>query len=107
MLKIRHFISGIKFNVETIALLVLFVGHTLAAYTSYGFHHPDEHFQILEWANYFVGFGSADHLPWEFAAQIRPWFQPLIHAIFIKGFASLGIYNPFDAAFSSGSCMPI
>ena len=81
-------------------LLSLFVGHLIAAYTSFGYHHPDEHFQILEWAHYFVGLApNATHLPWEFAAQIRPWFQPLLHAFFLKCFVTLGIYNPFSAAF--------
>jgi hypothetical protein len=87
-------------NLETLALFVLFLGHGIAAYTSYGFHHPDEHFQILEWAAYFVGIvPDSAHLPWEFAAQIRPWFQPMLHAGFLKLFVGLGIYNPFDAAF--------
>jgi phosphatidylinositol glycan class B len=82
-----------------LGLLALLLGHGIAAFTSFGFHHPDEHFQILEWANYFVGnTPDGSHLPWEFAAQIRPWFQPMIHAFFIKLFTALGIYEPFSAA---------
>jgi len=94
MNRIRRFI-----NLEAIAIFILFLGHTIGAYTSYGFHHPDEHFQILEWANALVGLGNTQHLPWEFAAQIRPWFQPMCHAVFVKLFLWMGIYNPFGAAF--------
>jgi len=83
-----------------LGLLTLLVGHLIAAYTSFGYHHPDEHFQILEWARYFIGMSKdASQLPWEFAAQIRPWFQPILHAVFLKSFVLLGIYNPFSAAF--------
>jgi hypothetical protein len=79
--------------------ITLFFGHAFAAIYSFGFHHPDEHFQILEWANYFVGnTPDGSHLPWEFASQIRPWFQPMLHALFMKFFTVLGIYNPFSSA---------
>jgi phosphatidylinositol glycan class B len=91
MLKTDHYTK--------LALFSLLVGHILAAYFSFGYHHPDEHFQILEWANYFIGnTPDASHLPWEFGAQIRPWFQPLCHAFLLKTFSMIGI-NPFDMAF--------
>lgn len=74
--------------------------HVLGAWFSVGYHHPDEHYQIWEWANYFVGINpSGKNLPWEFAAQIRPWFQPLLHAGFIKFFLAIDLYNPFTTAF--------
>ncbi len=31
--------------------------------------------------------------------MIRPWFQPLLHAAFMKPFVALGIYDPFTNAF--------
>jgi len=49
-----------------------------AAYFSWGFHQFDEHFQILEFANYKLGNSPASDLPWEFETQIRPWFQPSV-----------------------------
>lgn len=92
MLKTDRFIK--------IGFAVLVLGHLVAAWFSFGYHHPDEHFQILEWANYFIGLTpDPSHLPWEFASQIRPWFQPLIHAGFMKLMIATGIYNPFHAAF--------
>ena len=83
-----------------LGLFSLIIGHLIAAYFSFGYHHPDEHYQILEWAHYFVGLApNPAHLRWEFASQIRPWFQPLLHAFFMKASIWMGIYNPFDLAF--------
>jgi len=81
-------------------LFSLILGHLIAAYFSFGYHHPDEHYQILEWAHYFVGLApNPAHLRWEFASQIRPWFQPMLHAFFMKASLWMGVYNPFDLAF--------
>ena len=85
-------------RIEWIALLILLLGHGVASWTSSGYHHPDEHYQILEWANHFLGLSpDTTHLPWEFAAQIRPWFQPLLHAGWMKLLLILGVYEPFSA----------
>ena len=82
-----------------LALAILLIGHVIAAWTSFGFHQPDEHFQILEWANHFLRLNpDATLMKWEHAARIRPWFQPMLHAAFMKPFLALGIYNPFTNA---------
>jgi phosphatidylinositol glycan class B len=86
-------------RIEWIALVILLLGHGIASWTSFGYHHPDEHYQILEWANHFLGLNrDTSALPWEFSAQIRPWFQPLLHAAWMKALMSLGLYEPFTAA---------
>ena len=85
MRKIFRFINFQFTRLESLSLFFLILGHAIASYTSYGFHHPDEHFQILEWSNYFVGLvPDPSRLAWEYAAHIRPWFQPLLHAVFCK-----------------------
>ena len=85
---------------EKLGLIVLILGHLIAAYTSFGFHHPDEHFQILEFANYWSGLSqNTSILPWEYTAQIRPWFQPMIHGIAIRFFSFINFYNPFSLVF--------
>lgn len=92
--------SEARSRYEQGALAILVLGHLLAAWTSFGFHQPDEHFQILEWANHFLGLNpDASLLRWEHAAMIRPWFQPLLHAAFMKPFVALGIHDPFTHAF--------
>lgn len=86
-------------KIERLAVLIALVAHLLAAYFSYGYHHLDEHYQIWEWANYYLNL-SPDrvHLPWEYNAQIRPWFQPFIHALGMKVALLLNIFNPFSFA---------
>lgn len=71
----------------------------IAAWFSVGYHHPDEHFQIMEFANYKLGFSPAAELPWEFAAQCRPALQPFVVYCLSKAFISIGEYNPIYVAF--------
>lgn len=82
----KYFIFGLLINI-------------IAAWFSVGFHHPDEHFQILEFCNYKLGNSPVTDLPWEFAAKIRPGLQPFIAYCFINTFNSVGIYSPFIIAF--------
>ncbi len=82
---------------EKIGLFLFVLGHACAAYFSFGYNHPDEHFQILEFADYFIGLkADSSSLPWEFRSQIRPWFQPFLHALPMKLLLSLGWYQAFD-----------
>ncbi len=78
-----------------LALVVIIV----TAYFSEGFHHPDEHFQILEFSNYKLGEIPASDLPWEFEAKIRPGLQPFIAFCLTKFLAAAGIMNPFMLTF--------
>ncbi|MBU6153371.1 MAG: hypothetical protein KGP28_03620 [Bdellovibrionales bacterium] len=81
---------------EWIGLFLFFVGHSLAAHFSFGYNHPDEHYQILEFAAHFAGVNAdPSALPWEFRLQIRPWFQPLLHAIPMKLLSLAGLHQAF------------
>lgn len=73
--------------------------YTLTAWRSEGYHHPDEYFQILEFANYRLGRTPADGLPWEFEAQIRPGLQPMLAFASIRVAEAAGVDNPFTQAF--------
>lgn len=73
--------------------------YALTAWRSEGYHHPDEHFQILEFANYRLGRTPVDGLPWEFEAQIRPGLQPMLAFGAIRLCEAAGISSPFDQAF--------
>ncbi len=72
--------------------------YTLAAVFSEGYYHPDEHFQILEFADYKLGITPAADLPWEFHQQIRPALQPVLALGVIKAARALGSPNPFTHA---------
>jgi phosphatidylinositol glycan class B len=72
-----------------------FVVHVIAAFYSEGFHHPDEHFQILEFTNYKLGNSPVSELPWEYEAQTRATLQPFLSLLVIRLINFLGILNPF------------
>lgn len=73
--------------------------YSVTAWFSEGYHHPDEHFQILELANYKLGRSPAADLPWEYETKIRPGLQPALACILIRGAEITGISNPFVQAF--------
>jgi GPI mannosyltransferase 3 len=76
---------------SALALLIL-------AFFSVGYYHPDEHFQILEFAAWKLNQTPADQLPWEFHFQIRPAIQPAMVVFVHKLFYPLGITSPFILA---------
>ena len=86
---------------KDIVLRVVFVlmlfSFGLSAYYSTGFYHADEHWQLLEFANYKTGNLSPELLPWEFEAQIRPTLQVSIAYLMMKVNALLGSTSPHDA----------
>ncbi|HXP53173.1 MAG TPA: hypothetical protein VN922_24730 [Bacteroidia bacterium] len=71
----------------------------VAAWFSLGYNQADEHFQILEFANYKLGNGPVADLAWEFNDKIRPGLQPFIAYCTIAVFHFIGLYNPFIIAF--------
>jgi phosphatidylinositol glycan class B len=74
--------------------------HVLCAWFSRGFYQVDEHFQILEFANYKLGYNWAGNLPWEFASQVRASLLPDLVYVVHKLLAHIGIHNPFVVIFS-------
>lgn len=74
------------------------IAFALAAYFSQGYHHFDEHFQVLEFAWFKLGFAQISDLAWEYEARIRPTIQPSIAVMMYKGLAFFGITSPFALA---------
>jgi phosphatidylinositol glycan class B len=75
--------------------LIVFI---ITAIFSSGSYHFDEHFQILEFANYKLGNVTDHDLPWEFKARIRPTLQPTVAMLVIQCLNFIGIKNPFTYA---------
>jgi len=88
---------------RTLFIISLLV-YGITAWFSEGYHHPDEHFQVLEPAHYKLGRSAAGDLPWEFEAQIRPGLQPAIAYTMIRAAEMAGIDNPFTQAFLMRLC---
>lgn len=76
-------------------MLFSFFTHVLAAIVSTGYHHADEHFQILEPIGWKLGFYGAQDLAWEFTDKIRPGLQISGGYLVGKILLYFGLYNPF------------
>jgi phosphatidylinositol glycan class B len=81
------------------SLLILTAIVVVTAWFSELFYFPDEHYQVLEFMSYKLGITPASDLPWEFHAQIRPWFQPLVYFLIAKPLLVLGLNDMFAIAF--------
>lgn len=65
--------------------------HAIVAWASVGWLHPDEYYQTLEFAGQRLGLVPKERLAWEYAAEMRPWMQPLAYAAVMMGGAFLGL----------------
>jgi len=82
------------------AFIAVAVGvHVAAACFNGGFLNADEHYQIIEFAQYKLGRQSLSALPWEFTAQIRPALQPWLVVVLIRLCRVFGVTTPFTIAF--------
>ncbi|MBC6994505.1 hypothetical protein QWY85_05965 [Neolewinella lacunae] len=70
----------------------------VACWNSVGFHQGDEHFQLLEFANYRLGNTPAENLAWEYAAQMRPGTQPFLVFVVLRALGAVGLADPFLVA---------
>jgi GPI mannosyltransferase 3 len=80
------------------AIAAAVVLRLLAVWFNGGRYHPDEHWQILEFAWYKLGHVPVTDLAWEFAARIRPGVQPWMAAGLIVSLQKAGLFSPFLAA---------
>ena len=76
-------------------LLLSVIIYGLTAVNSTGYHHPDEHFQIIEFAGLIDGWNYEFDLTWEYDAQIRPILQPMIALSVFKLLGLFGVNDPF------------
>lgn len=75
--------------------LIAFAVTIVAAVFSKGYHHFDEHFQLIEFANYKSGNTTYEKMPWEYKLQMRPTLQPTITYGISETLMTFGIENPF------------
>lgn len=83
----------------SLVLLIAAVVYVYTAYQSNGYYHADEHYQIIEFANYHLGINTSKDLPWEYHYKMRSALQPIIGATLFKGAAFANILNPYHQAF--------
>lgn len=75
--------------------LVVFL---ITSFTSIGYHHSDEHWQLLEFANFKLGRSPAHSLASEYRREMRSAFQPAVAYAAITLCESVDIKNPFTIA---------
>lgn len=90
---LRHFLTK-NYHLNSFILFSL-LSHVVAAWLSLGYHHADEHFQILEPLGWKLCLYSSKDFAWEFGEQIRPGLQVLMAWCVGKGLLAANIYNPF------------
>jgi len=73
--------------------------YSVGAWFSTGFHHFDEHFQIIEFAQYKMELNAADDLTWEFHERMRPALQPALAYAGLQSMKTVGITDPFIQMF--------
>ena len=83
----------LQFKKEWTLLAALLMA--VASYFIKGPYHPDEHYQILEFAHMKLFNLKGEYLPWEFKEKMRSWFQPWLFTMSFKFFQEIGIESPF------------
>ncbi len=92
-MEVRSLMNSKK--IYLICAIVLFV----SAFFAVGYHHVDEHIQILEFAGLKLNLTLPSQLPWEYHFQIRPTLQPWIVVFLSKLLMQFNVWNPFFVAF--------
>ncbi len=74
--------------------------HILTAFFSTGYHHPDEHHQIIEFAEAVTPEYDTSGLAWEYGARIRPATQPLLCYVIFQACEFASLTNPYEKTFA-------
>jgi phosphatidylinositol glycan class B len=80
---------------HTYIVIIAAVVFAVSAYCSRGFHHFDEHFQILEFAGLKLGINQEKDLAWEYQEHMRPAIQPTVVVVLVKAMKAIGVESPF------------
>ena len=66
-----------------------------SAWLNHLYIHPDELFQLVEFASYKMGITGANQLSWEFHEKMRPGFQPFLCYAIFKALIKAGIADHY------------
>lgn len=84
--------TGLSLRPLLATALAIHVWVTLLAVNPW---HPDEHYQILEFAWSRAGLAPFEGLPWEWNARIRPTLQPAMALFWLETLRFAGVESPF------------
>ncbi|MGF7080823.1 hypothetical protein [Mucilaginibacter sp. UYCu711] len=92
------FSNYLKTNFTVILAFSVIVIYLIASIFSNGYHHPDEHFQLIEFAGLKAGWNNDTDLTWEYNYLLRPSLQPYIALVIIRLGEFIGLKTPFAIA---------
>ncbi len=78
-----------------VILLVGFIVQLIFCYTSIGYFHPDQYFQIIEFSSLQLNDNNAANSVWELKSNIRPTLQVYLFSSFKLCCKVLSINDPF------------
>lgn len=81
----RWFLASLAVSAALYLLYALFCEELL---------HPDEYFQVVEFASFKLGRTAVSDMPWEFADRMRSWLQPAICFELIRVGQLFGVERP-------------
>lgn len=84
--------TGVSLRALLATALAIHLWVTLLAVNPW---HPDEHYQILEFAWARAGLAPFEGLAWEWGARIRPTLQPFLALAWLKTLRLVGVESPF------------
>ncbi|WP_345211002.1 hypothetical protein [Mucilaginibacter gynuensis] len=79
-------------------LILISAFYFFVAWNSSGYNNADEHFQIIEFANYKLGHSTINDLAWEYKARVRPGLQPALCYLVFNSAYLLGISDKYNMA---------
>lgn len=82
-----------------ICILISLALYMTAAYKSAIYLHPDEYYQIVEFASCKMAITTPDQMAWEFGEKIRPAFQPLLCYSFLRTMDFIHITDHYTQLF--------
>lgn len=84
---------------ENLSYLIIISMGLCCAYFSVGFHHPDEHFSVLELMNWKKGDTSWNQFNWDVQRYMRPFLLPGLLYFYSSFLDFITVTNPFTQAF--------
>ncbi|WP_230383742.1 glycosyltransferase family protein [Pedobacter endophyticus] len=92
-------LSKTDLSTDSYFYVVVLILYLVVAYNSSGYYHFDEHFQVIEFANYKMGNTSSSDLAWEFSSRLRSSFQPALCFTVFKICNSIGLDDSYQLSF--------
>lgn len=86
-------------NIFYVLIAVATLVYITAAWYNVGYHHADEHYQLIEFSGLKLGWNSEKNLAWEYHSMIRPTFQVWVCYLILGSSQAMGVADPYVLSF--------